>query len=121
MTFTATSLIYFCGDMAAMRAFYTDVLGLAIVPSATFALDEWTELDAGTFRLCLHKAGKPGSPPHNRNKLVFRVADVAAARAHLIARGVAMGKHHHWDEIDACDGRDPEGNAFQIAGPKTPA
>ena len=41
------------------------------------------ELDGGGFKLCLHQAGKPGSAPHNRNKLVFLVDDVGAAREPL--------------------------------------
>src|SRR5690242_7971791 len=94
--FDMKHLIYFCGDMKKMTEFYTGVMGLRIVPNAKYPVDEWVELDGGSFTLCLHKAGKAGSPPHNRNKLVFRVADVGKARAYLIKHGVKMGTHHHW-------------------------
>jgi catechol 2,3-dioxygenase-like lactoylglutathione lyase family enzyme len=117
--FDLKQIIYFCKDMAAMTAFYADVLGMRRVKNDVFPEDEWLELGGEGFKLCLHKAGAPGAPEKSRNKLVFRVKDVGAAREHLIARGIKMGKHHHWSQIDACDGRDPEGNAFQIAGPST--
>ena len=122
MNFRIKHFIYFCQDMRCVTAFYTDTLGLRVVPNKDFGDDEWVELastGAGGLRLCLHKAGRPGSPPGNRNKLVFQVDDVGEARRQLIAKGVRMGTHHHWTEMDACDGRDPEGNAFQIAGPPT--
>jgi hypothetical protein len=110
--------------MRGMASFYTEALGLRVVPNKEFGPDEWLVLASpgrNGLRLCLHKAGKPGSPPYNRNKLVFEVDDVGEARRHLIAKGVKMGTHHHWPGMDACDGRDPEGNAFQIAGPATKA
>jgi hypothetical protein len=81
---------------------------------------EWLELQAGkSFKLCLHRFPKPGSPSGNRNKLVFSVEDVAQARAHLLAKRVKLGEVKHWPSADACDGRDPEGNAFQLQGPAT--
>ena len=120
INFELKSIIYFCKDMPGMLKFYTQVLGMRLVKNDTYPVDEWAELDGGGFRLCLHKAGNPGSAPHNRNKLVFKVADVGEARAYLIAQKVKMGTHFHWGTIDACDGRDPEGNKFQISGPATP-
>jgi hypothetical protein len=48
--------------------------------------------------------------------LVFYAADVAAARAVLVKRGaVAMGKVISADRFDMCDGKDPDGNPFQIS------
>lgn len=116
MKFQLNHIIYFCADMAKMTQFYTEVMGLTPLPGEHPA-EEWLELDGGTFKLCLHKSGKPGSAPGNKNKIVFLVEDVGAAREYLISKKVKMGVHHHWGAIDASDGRDPEGNKFQIAGP----
>ena len=118
MKFSIQSYIYFCKDMQSMIAFYSDVLGLKVSKRPRLPLEEWAELGGAGFKLCLHKAGKPGAPM-NRNKIVFKVADVGAARTYLLGHGVKMGKHNHWSHADACDGRDPEGNAFQITGPKS--
>ena len=104
-----------------MRSFYSEVMGMAIVENNAYPLDEWAELDGKGFKLCLHRAGTPGSGSDKGNKLVFQVDDVGKAREYLVGRRVKMGTHHHWDQIDACDGRDPEGNAFQISGPATAA
>jgi hypothetical protein len=45
-------------------------------------------------------------------KLVFRVDDLEAARAHLTAHGAVLSERCSWG---AYDGLDPEGNVFQIA------
>jgi catechol 2,3-dioxygenase-like lactoylglutathione lyase family enzyme len=119
VTFRMKQLIYFCADMRAMREFYCAVLGLKLIENKLWPVEEWVELDGGGFKLCLHKAGSAGAKAGTKNKLVFWVEDVADARAYLVERGVKMGVHHHWGEIDASDGRDPEGNKFQVAGPPT--
>jgi catechol 2,3-dioxygenase-like lactoylglutathione lyase family enzyme len=115
--FNLKQIIFFCKDMKAMTAFYTNVLGLKIIPNAQYTQDEWVELDAGAFKICLHKSRKPGSASGNKNKLVFAVDNVAQAREYLISQKVKMGVHHIWPPIEASDGHDPEGNKFQIAGP----
>ncbi len=115
--FNLKHIIYFCKDMKTMTAFYTDVMGLKIIPNPTYPLNEWVELDAGPFKICLHKSGSPGSASGNKNKIVFAVDDVGQARDYLIANKVKMGVHHIWPPMEASDGHDPEGNKFQIAGP----
>lgn len=117
MTFQFKQIIYFCKDVPALTRFYVDVFGMRPIENTTYPSDEWQELDGNGFRLCLHKSGKPGSPAGNKNKLVFAVDDVGAAREYLIKHKVKMGVHHHWGEMEASDGRDPEGNKFQVAGP----
>lgn len=117
MQFKTKHIIYFCADMKKMARFYTEVMGLRPLPHPEFTPDEWLELEGGSFNLCLHKSGKPGSLQGNKNKIVFAVEDVGAAREYLIGKGVKMGVHHHWGAMEASDGRDPEGNKFQITGP----
>src|SRR4051812_2791229 len=104
MDFRLKSIIYFCADMAKMAAFYTDVIGLQPLPNDKYPADEWQEFQGDGLRLCLHRSSKAGSPQGNKNKLVFQVDDVGAARAHLIAHNVKMGVHHIWGEMEASDG-----------------
>ena len=117
MEFRLDQIIYFCQDVPRMTRFYVDVLGLSPIENPTYLPEDWQELQGHGMKLCLHRSGKPGSAPGNKNKLVFHVEDVGAARAHLIAHKVKMGVHHHWGAKEASDGRDPEGNKFQVAGP----
>jgi catechol 2,3-dioxygenase-like lactoylglutathione lyase family enzyme len=119
MKFTIERYILFCKDMQGVTAFYSDVLGLKPSIRTDTPASEWVELGTKAFRLALHKASNPGSKGSNRNKIVFRVDDVGAAREYLLDHGVRMGKHNHWAHADACDGKDPEGNVFQITGPKS--
>ncbi|MCW8131621.1 MAG: VOC family protein [Planctomycetota bacterium] len=120
MRFKMQSYILFAKDMARMRRFYEGVLGLKAATRPPYPAEEWLELKGAGFKLCLHRSSAPGSAPGNRNKLVFRVDDVKQARAWLVSKRVKMGAHHHWPHADACDGHDPEGNKFQITGPRTP-
>ena len=115
MIFKIHSYIFFCQDMAKMTAFYNHVLGLKIQKNRYYLPDEWVELGGSGFRVCLHRSPSPSFEGRNKNKLVFDVEDVGEARAHLIANKVKMGKHHRWDIGEVCDGKDPEGNKFQIA------
>ena len=117
MQFQLRHVIFFCADMEKMTRFYTEVMGLRAVAQPPYDPKDWVRLEGGVFTLCLHKSGKPGSASGNKNKLVFEVDDVGTAREYLLAHKVKMGVHHHWGEMEASDGHDPEGNKFQIAGP----
>src|SRR5207244_3521927 len=113
--------IIFAKDMAVMRAFYGEALGLA--PIAETSTPDWAEFAAGGMSLALHAIPREvaqaivvSSPSRARDdvpvKLVFWVDDVRAEHARLLARGVSMREPQPWG---ACDGVDPEGNVFQIA------
>jgi hypothetical protein len=111
MKLELTRVILFAKDVAALSAFYRDILGLPLLPGAS---DEWVELDAGACRIAIHAGGD--APATRRGpKLVFGVRDVAAVRETLIARGAPMGKVVVFGEISLCDGKDPEGHAFQLS------
>ena len=112
--------IIFVKDIDRMTAFYRDGLGLRVIPERR--QDGWVELDSGGAALALHvipthiaERLEIATPPQAREqtpiKLVFGAADVAAARAHLIAHGAVMFQPRDWG---GCDGLDPEGNVFQI-------
>jgi predicted enzyme related to lactoylglutathione lyase len=103
-------IIIFTADMTAMSAFYGQVLGLALLGSE----EGWRDYDAGACRIALHNGvSAPGKRPP---KLVFFAKDVGAARAALVRRGVkTLGKVKSTGTFDMCDGKDPDGNAFQIS------
>jgi catechol 2,3-dioxygenase-like lactoylglutathione lyase family enzyme len=108
-------VILFVKHMDECAKFYRDVLGLQ--PHG-YADEGWKTFDAGGTFVSLHKHS--GSNPRGRRpkhvQLVFKVDDVAATRAELIAKGAEL------DEIvvpepsfSFCNGRDPEGNWFQVS------
>ena len=75
--------------------------------------EDFVDFDAGGCRLALHRAGaaKPG-----RTKICFYAADVSAARAVLVSRGVRMGKDPGpGSGLKLCDAKDPEGNMIQLS------
>lgn len=96
-------VILFARNMAAMTAFYREVLGLPVKVQE----EGWVEFDG----LALHH----GSPKPGSTKLAFGSKDVAKTREELIARGAVMGKVKDFGSLVLCDGKDPEGNLFQIS------
>jgi len=115
MKFKLKQYIYFVKDIPTMRDFYVNILGLNIIENKRYPEDEWLELGGDGFKLCLHWSPTIGSQGRNKNKIVFAVENVAKAREYLIGKKIKMGKHHLWEDIEASDGYDPEGNKFQIA------
>ena len=106
-------VIIFTADLPGLARFYGEVVGLEVRARE----DGWVEFDAGGCAIALH-AGKPvvgNRPP----KLVFFAADVAAARAMLARRGaVGLGPVKSTASFDLCDGKDPDGNPFQVSSRK---
>ena len=94
-------------DVAALAAFYRDVLGGVVTEEA---LPHWVRVRVANIDLGLH-AGTPGGGAQPR----FRVTDVAAFRAHLEARGVAIPEGYHaipgGVELDFAD---PAGNLLGV-------
>jgi catechol 2,3-dioxygenase-like lactoylglutathione lyase family enzyme len=113
MQFALRRVILFTADLAGMSDFYQNVLGLALLNSEA----GWREFDAGGCRIALH-LGK-SSIGTRSPKFAFHADDVAAARSLLIARGATgLGKVKSGESFDMCDGKDPDGNRFQISGRK---
>ena len=108
-----TRVMLFVKDVPGVAAFYRDVLGLEVVGEMTKG---WVELRAGECTVALHSAAHPLSARGKASaKIVFGVADVSAAKKLIEGRGVKMGKIQSFSGIDICDGKDPEGNLFQIS------
>ncbi|WP_206244878.1 VOC family protein [Novosphingobium terrae] len=103
-------IILFSADVQRLAQFYQDMLGLPVIRTE----QGWVELNAGGCSLAIHAgASKPGNRPP---KLSFYAADVAAARASLIRKGVAtLGPIKSAGTFNMCDGQDPDGNPIQIS------
>jgi predicted enzyme related to lactoylglutathione lyase len=102
-------IILFTSDMNRLAAFYRDVLGLPLT------IDEpgYKEFDAGGCGIALHNgAARIGARPP---KLSFWTDNIAAARATLIARGAKLGEVKAGLGLTRCEGKDPDGNPFQLS------
>lgn len=118
-------VILFAKDIAAMAAFYRDVVGLSPVATPDDS-EDWRAFDAGGCQLALHAIParyaehiEITTPPEPREgspmKVAFFAPDVAAAREALVRRGARMGEVQRFGDLVMCDGVDPEGNVFQFA------
>lgn len=111
---TLAQVILFSSNVARLREFYRDQLGLAVIE------DEpgWVRMHAGGTVLALHAIPFTVDVTHERTdaaiKLCFHSDDLEAERARLVAAGVVMREIHHYGKIAYCDGIDPEGNVFQL-------
>lgn len=116
---TLQGAMLFVKDIGRMTAFYTEVLGLAVVPETRLA--NWVEFQSNGTRFSLHAipaeiaAGIAiDSPPVPREqgatKLTFAVADVAATLARIEALRLPLLRRP-WGEVEATD---PEGNVFAL-------
>jgi catechol-2,3-dioxygenase len=115
-------VILYVQDVDRLATFYQQGFGLRVVEEIK---GEWSVLDAGPCQLALHRVGKayrvddPASWEVESNaKLVMTVdRPLPELRAELIAKGVPMGQIKSYPGLTGplCDGRDPEGNVFQLA------
>jgi catechol-2,3-dioxygenase len=109
-------------DVDRLANFYQQVFGLPVVEEIK---GDWSVLDAGPRQLALHRVGKAyrvvdaaSWEVESNAKLVMTVdRPLAELRAELTAKGVPMGEIKSYPGLAGllCDGRDPEGNVFQLA------
>jgi predicted enzyme related to lactoylglutathione lyase len=115
MKLSVKRIILFVKDMPTVAVFYRDVLGLATVESPDDP-KEWLEFAAGACTIALHHGGGETKGRSRPPKIVFYSDDVKKARAELIAKGAKLGPIQSVDNLfQFCDGRDPEGNHFQVS------
>jgi predicted enzyme related to lactoylglutathione lyase len=122
MRIALTRIILYVQDVDRLAAFYRDAFGLSVVEEIK---GDWTVLDVGPCQLALHRVGKayPVDDPaswevESNAKLVMTVdRPIAEFRAELTAKGVQMGEIKSFPSLTGllCDGKDPEGNVFQLA------
>lgn len=109
----------FVTDLERMTAFYTEVLGLTVVPETR--LSNWVEFQSNGSRFSLHAIPAEVSagitietPPAPRErsvtKLTFQVADVDGTLTKIEAMGLPLLRRP-WGEVEATD---PEGNIFAL-------
>lgn len=119
-----SSIILFCFDIQKMKTFYNHILGFEILESSG---DNWIVLESGACQLCLHQIGQEyivegGSQAENRvTKFVLTTdQNIHDLRKYLLNKEVRMKEVMTWKGYDysICDGRDPEGNVFQLKGKK---
>ncbi len=108
-----TRVIIFSSRVAALADFYRRAFGFAIVGTAA---DDWIELSSGGCNLAIHGTARDTRRKGDSGiKLVFGTTRVAAVRRRLTKLGIAMGAVCAFDGISMCDGKDPDGNRFQIS------
>jgi predicted enzyme related to lactoylglutathione lyase len=105
-------VIIFTPDVKRLSDFYRGCFGLTVIGDAD---DGWTELDAGGCSLALHKTSEQGTGRDGWTKIVFGSENVEAEKTRLESLGVKMSDVMTFGEIHLCDGRDPDGNYFQIS------
>lgn len=117
---TLPAAVVFVADVARVAAFYREVFGLADVEGdAGYAV-----LEGSGFQLTVH--GLPGEPmplggvrEDTYVKICLPVTRIDEARARALrAGGEIWPSDREWIAqargFRACDGRDPEGNVFQV-------
>ncbi|KQR12546.1 MULTISPECIES: VOC family protein [Xanthomonas] len=129
MSIALVRLIIYVRDVAAAKAFYQTHFALPVIEEIA---DQWVVLVAGQIELALHLMGdryrqQPSSPASDgapaagsTTKLVFAItSDLAAHREQLRSAGVRVDelKRYAGFAYQMYDGRDPEGNVFQVMRP----
>ena len=112
MTIELKYVIANVSNLPAAVAFWRDTVGLKL----KFQTPEWAEFDTGTTRLALQPAS--ATNPAGTWQPGLRVPDLAAKRADLAARGVALGAAPHEEHgflLSLFAG--PEGTPVSLSGP----
>lgn len=112
--------VLFVHDVARMTAFYRELAGMQRVHGD----DRHAVLECDGFQLTIHAIHGAGTDFSTREdsylKLCFPVDDLAAARVRTRELGGELWPpEREWQArgFRACDGRDPEGNVFQLRMP----
>ena len=102
-------IIVFAKKPEKLAAFYAAAFGLTEVARE----EGFVDLASGDMQLAFHLASQTPTASH---KLCFFTDDVVAIREHLTSFGAKMNRIQTAAKgLEFCDGRDPEGNRFQIS------
>ena len=113
--------VVFVDDVLGVSAFYRAVAGMEVLHAG----DGYVVLGIEGFQLTVHALPVPGGDGSGRYptrqdsyvKLCFPVPSLAQARASAAESGGELWPaDREWEArgFRACDGRDPEGNVFQL-------
>lgn len=105
-------VIIFTHDVKRLSEFYRSNFGLDVAGEADA---DWTELSTGTCNIAFHKYREEIEGRDGWIKIVFGSNNVAAERERLLGRGIKLSEIVEFGSIQLCDGRDPDGNWFQIS------
>ncbi len=122
MQIAMTRLILYVRDVARLKSFYQTHFGFRVIEEID---NEWAVLMAGQVELALHLVGQPFRnvplvSEQSNAKVVFSVdSGLTELRSKLERAGVPVGeiKRYGGFAYSLCDGRDPEGNVFQLSEP----
>lgn len=113
-----TGLVLFVQDTNRLHQFYRDFFNAELVGNAS---PDWTLLKIGSAEIGLHKsspafAGHNGNE-HSNTKMVFDTdQDIFQLHQKFAAAAVQITSVMEWDNFPyrLFDGKDPEGNIFQV-------
>ena len=105
-------VIIFTNDVKKLSDFYISCFELSVVGESDAS---WTELNAGGCNIAFHKTSEQGTGRDGWTKIVFGSDDVSAEKTRLEGLGIKMSGVNTFGDIRMCDGRDPDGNYFQIS------
>ena len=105
-------IIVFTPDVERLVRFYENCFGLSPADGAS---DNWAEMNAGGCSIAFHRCQEDSAVRDGWVKIVFGSKDVGAEKQRLEGLGVRMSDIVEFDGIQLCDGRDPDGNWFQIS------
>jgi hypothetical protein len=120
------AVVIFVDDVARMAAFYRSLADMTPVQAdAQHAVLEIPGLQLTIHALRPARDGRPASYPTREDSHVkpcLPIENIARARAIATQLGGELWPaNKEWDAVDrgfrACDGRDPEGNVFQVRQP----
>ncbi len=120
MNLSLSTLILFVHQIEQQKKFYRDVFQLEVVEEySTWVLFKTSSCSLGLHQIPEEYIGDdPNFQVDNNVKLVFDVADVPLQQFHdqLMQQGVRLQPITSFENypFDLCDGKDPEGNVFQL-------
>ena len=121
MKINLDSIILFVKEINIQKEFYNQHFGFSVeeeIPGT------WVVLNSGDSKLSLHQIpdqyidkDDPDWNTENNVKMVYVIADgIAAFREKLLGSKVEVGEIQSWETypFTLFDGKDPEGNVFQV-------
>jgi catechol-2,3-dioxygenase len=121
MKIVLESIILFVKDISMLKAFYNQSFGFAVEEEIGTT---WVELGSGQFKFALHQIPEeyidkddPVWNTENNVKMVYTIDDgLTEFREKLIGNNVEVGEIQSWEgyPFTLFDGKDPEGNVFQV-------